>query len=183
MIGAWYLVILKKILPLYNNIFIFVESLNFLRERSLFEKKSTFRFSIDSHPGLQFFSKPTSLLPCRDLIHRSNKPISTEWETWKINELSHHGWIQIKLLEVWKSQYSETYPIKWTSRNDAIQDRRTRSSNENLLHKSFGCRILNSTFINDSARIWNLVPNSIKASATISWAKKNIKNYILNLPI
>ena len=34
---------------------------------------------------------------------------------------------QIKLLEVWKSQQSETYPIKWTSRNEAIQDRRTRS--------------------------------------------------------
>ena len=90
---------------------------------------------------------------------------------------------QIKLLEVWKSQHSETYPIKWSGRNDAIQDRRTRSSNENLLHESFGCKILNSTFMTDSARIWNLVPNSIKSSATISSAKNNIKNYILNLPI
>ena len=90
---------------------------------------------------------------------------------------------QIKLLEVRKSQQSETYPIKWTSRNEAIQDRRTRSSNENFLHESFGCKILNSTFTNDSARIWNLAPNSIKISATKSCAKRNIKNYILNLPL
>ena len=36
---------------------------------------------------------------------------------------------------------------------------------------------------NDSARIRNLAPESIKSSASLSTAKKNIKNYILNLPI
>ena len=28
-----------------------------------------------------------------DSIHRPLKPIFTEWNTWRINELSHHGWI------------------------------------------------------------------------------------------
>ena len=81
---------------------------------------------------------------------------------------------QIKLLEIWKSQHSETYPIKWRTRNNATQDRRTRASNENLLHESYGCKILNSTFINDSARIWKLTPNFIKISATISAANERL---------
>ena len=61
---------------------------------------------------------------------------------------------QIKLLEIWKSQHSDTYPTKCISRNEAIQDRLTRASNDNLLKESYGCKVLNSTFINDSARIW-----------------------------
>ena len=75
---------------------------------------------------------------------------------------------QIKLLEIWKSQHSETYPIKWISLNESAQDRRTSGSSENLLKETFGCQILNSTFINDSARIWNLVPEFIKSSVTLS---------------
>ena len=107
------------------------------------------------------------------------KEIYKELKIPSVNQIN----AQIKLLEIWKSQHSETYPTKWKKRNEAIQDRRTRASKDNLLNESYGFKILNSTFINDSARIWNLVPESIKASPTISSAKKNIKNYIFNLPI
>ena len=96
---------------------------------------------------------------------------TTELKIPSVNQIN----AQIKLLEIWKSQHSKNYPIKWKKRNEAIQDRGTRASKDNLLNETFGCKILNSTFINDSARIWNLVPESIKASSTISLAKKNIK--------
>ena len=55
---------------------------------------------------------------------------------------------QIKLLEIWKSKHSETYPIKWVTRNDVIHDRRTRASSENVLMETYGCKTLNGTFIN-----------------------------------
>ena len=64
------------------------------------------------------------------------------------------------------------------NRSEAIQDRRTRASKDNLLNETVGCKILNSTFINGSARIWNLVPEAIKSSPSITLAKKNIKQWL-----
>ena len=90
---------------------------------------------------------------------------------------------QIKLTEVWKSFQSESYPLKWVSRNEATQDRRTRASNENMLCETYGGKIFNSTFINDSAKVWNMAPKNIKDSVSRYTAKKTIKDYILNLPL
>ena len=53
---------------------------------------------------------------------------------------------QIKLLDVWKSQHSKTYPTKWASRNDIINDRRTRASNENALFFFFFRKLFHRTF-------------------------------------
>ena len=75
---------------------------------------------------------------------------------------------QIKLLEIWKSQHSETYPIKWVTRNDVIHDRRTRASSENILIETYGCKTLNGTFINDAAKTWNRAPVEIKESTESS---------------
>ena len=107
------------------------------------------------------------------------KEIFNELKIPSVNQIN----VQIKLLEIWKSQQSDSYPTQWRTRNDAVLDRRTRASNENLLHEAYGCNILNSTFINDAARIWNLAPSSIKISTSIIAAKKNIKNYIYSLPL
>ena len=52
---------------------------------------------------------------------------------------------QIKLLDVWKSLHSETYPTKWATRNDVTTERRTRAADQNQLHVEIGCSILNST--------------------------------------
>ena len=96
------------------------------------------------------------------------KEIFNELKIPSVNQIN----AQIKLLEVWKSQQSDSYRTQWRTRNDAALDRRTRASKENLLHESYGCNILNSTFINDAARVWNLAPNSIKISTSISAATK-----------
>ena len=39
-------------------------------------------------------------------------------------------------MEVWKSQNSVTHNTKWITRNEAIQNRRTRASNENKLKEN-----------------------------------------------
>ena len=90
---------------------------------------------------------------------------------------------QIKLLDIWKSQNSETYPTKWTRRNETNQDRRTRAADANLLNEAHGGKILTSTFVNDAAKLWNNAPEIIKLSKTVYSAKKNIKIYTASLPI
>jgi hypothetical protein len=90
---------------------------------------------------------------------------------------------QIKLQEIWKSQHSETYPIKWVTRNDITHDRRTRASTENVLIETYGGKTLNGTFINDAAKIWNRAPVDIKESTSLYAAKKNIKKFVRSLPI
>ena len=86
-------------------------------------------------------------------------------------------------MEVWKSLHSESYPTKWVTRNDVINDRRTRASNENALIEYYGCKTFNSTFKNDAARLWNLAPAVIKNSVSLYSAKSQIKKFALTLPL
>ena len=111
--------------------------------------------------------------------HIPTKDIYKELKIPTVNQIN----AQIKLLEVWKSQHIENYPMKWTNRNDVNQDRRTRASSDNVLCERQGCKTLNSTFATDAARIWNQAPQSIKSSLSLYSAKKNIKAYALSLPI
>ena len=91
---------------------------------------------------------------------------------------------QIKLFEVWKSQHSERYPLKWAEQNELSLERRMRGSNDNQkLHEKVGSKILNSTFKWDAVRVWNRAPVEIKTCASIFSAKKLIKNYCRTLPI
>ena len=90
---------------------------------------------------------------------------------------------QIKLLEVWKSLHSETYPTKWATRNDLTTERRTRAADQNQLHVEIGGSILNSTFKTDAAHVWNQAPECIKNCTTLYTVKKCIKKFIMTLPI
>ena len=69
------------------------------------------------------------------------------------------------------------------TRNDVINDRRTRASNENALMEYYGCKTFNSTFKNDAARLWNLAPAVIKNSVSLYSAKSQIKKFALTLPL
>ena len=62
---------------------------------------------------------------------------------------------QIKLMDVWKSLYSDTHPTRWARRNDSNTERRTRSAGVNQLSEAFGGKILTSTFVNDADKLWN----------------------------
>ena len=90
---------------------------------------------------------------------------------------------QIKLLDVWKSQKSVQHPTQWARRNDTNQERRTRAAEVNQLKEAYGGKILTSTFVNDAAKLWNKAPDCIKLSDTIHSVKKNIRDYIITLPI
>ena len=50
--------------------------------------------------------------------------------------------------------------------------------------KEFGkSNIVQSTFISDASRVWNICPAEIKNSVTIWKAKKLIKSFVKTLPI
>ena len=96
-----------------------------------------------------------------------------------VNQIS----AQIKLLQVWKSKQSSTFPTQWESKNEVSQERRTRSDKENPLMETTGGQIITSTFVSDAARLWNSAPDSVKSSTSLHMAKKNIKEFSLTLPI
>ena len=82
---------------------------------------------------------------------------------------------QIKLKEVWKSQHSDSYPLKWVKRNEMSQERRTRGSqNDQILNEIMGSKILNSTFMSGADRVLNHSPEQLKMCNSIYSAKKSL---------
>ena len=93
---------------------------------------------------------------------------------------------QIKLTETWKSLNLNTH------NNDAINDKRVvhiegnrelRSAFKGNLVETGASKKAQKTFINDSTRVWNGAPQSIKNCKSLYTAKKEIKIFIKSLPI
>ena len=79
---------------------------------------------------------------------------------------------------MWKSRYTDLYPLKWSIRNNVIQERRTRSAVSNRLNEAHGCNILNSTFVNDTVRIWNKAPDNVKKRVPHCTRQKRISSEV-----
>ena len=121
------------------------------------------------------FLNGTTLLDkvCNKEIYKNNNIIS-------VNQLN----CQIKLKEVWKSINDVNYPIQWKLKSPPAEDARiTRSENVNNLVESRLLKFEESTFMNDAARIWNLAPQTLKDCKNIYSVKREIKNYIVTLPL
>ena len=90
---------------------------------------------------------------------------------------------QIKLTEIWKSTHVQNYPIQCQKISDKLGSNSTRASSRGDLileastHKSQG------TFLNDAIKIWNEAPFSIKNSKSLATAKKEIKKFVVTLPV
>jgi hypothetical protein len=69
---------------------------------------------------------------------------------------------QIKLVEVWKSFNDVKYPTKWSIKAEQPDNMKTRSAGTQFLIESGTSRLAKGTFINDTAKIWNRAPDSIK---------------------
>ena len=114
------------------------------------------------------------------LLDRINtKVIFNETKILSVNQIN----AQTKLLEVWKSQHDEAYPLKWASREETIKRIGLKSSNKPELIIEGQSKLQTQCFINDAARIWNLAPMTIKECNSISAAKKYIKTFVKTLPI
>ena len=77
---------------------------------------------------------------------------------------------------------NKKYPILW-EKDPKVVDTRTRSiQKDSLIVISKGLK-LQSTFYSDAARLWNRAPDVIKNIKTLFSAKKEIKKFVLTLPI
>ena len=92
---------------------------------------------------------------------------------------------QIKLTEIWKAVNNEECPLKVVKMKDVLPERtlRSKQTSENNLQESGVSDLSKKSFINDGVKLWNRCPNNIKQSKSLISAKREIKKFVLNLPI
>ena len=90
---------------------------------------------------------------------------------------------QAKLTEAWKIAHTENYPIKWEKRIPNEGHRTTRSITAEKFIKIGSSNLSSATCKSDSIRAWNKAPVAIKNAKTLTHAKKEIKSFVLSLPI
>ena len=87
---------------------------------------------------------------------------------------------QIKLVEAWKSQNIEQYSLKLEPNNPdrTEMERVIRPSSIKLWKDDAKTLAAKLSFSQDSARLWNIIPDSIKQASSLYIAKKEIKNIV-----
>ena len=86
---------------------------------------------------------------------------------------------QVKLTEMWKANNYNNYPLRVDKMKPSSNGRITRGVTDEKLIEPLTL----NTFIGNATRIWNKAPCAIKASKSISIAKKEIKKFCVTLPI
>ena len=90
---------------------------------------------------------------------------------------------QVKLLEVWKSQNLDNYPLEIKKQEVSESLVTTRAaSNGRLVEIGRSAKTQNSS-VSDAIRIWNSAPDSVTKSKTLYQVKNAIKAYIVSLPL
>ena len=90
---------------------------------------------------------------------------------------------QSKLMEIWKSVNVELHPLQVSPVEKDDGAAVTRSSKKRLLKELGSSNISSKTFINDATHIWNKAPISIRECNSLFTVKKEIRQFIITLPI
>ena len=90
---------------------------------------------------------------------------------------------QIKATEMWKAINTDKNPLHLLPRQVPESGRITRSNTEGKMEMTGISTLSQCSFIEDSKRLWNQMPESVKKAKTIYKAKKEIKQYCRSLPI
>ena len=92
---------------------------------------------------------------------------------------------QIKLTETWKALNNKNSALKNLKQKTLIgsADRISRSITNGDLIEEGTSEMARSSFLNDSTRLWNGAPLAIKSCKSLLLAKKEIKKFVLTLPI
>ena len=98
-----------------------------------------------------------------------------------INQLA----ASIKLLEVWKSENIDNYPIHLEPNQPTanFSERNLRPGSIRKWNQDTKFAAAKECSSRNAAKIWNNTPIDIKTAKTISTAKTAIKNYCTTLPI
>ena len=115
---------------------------------------------------------------------RISDRIQTETLIKQVNMLSVNRMnAQIKLTEVWKAINIKNSPLNISLPPVDPNARGSRSSSDGRLQISKG-RSVNSqnSFLNDSKKVWNAAPRSIREGTSLYTVKKEIKKCVATLP-
>ena len=89
---------------------------------------------------------------------------------------------QVKITEMWKAINSDSNSLKISIKQKPSDAATTRADKNVTLMEHGLPELCKKTFLNDAAHIWNVTPDSIKASKSIYSAKKAIKSFVKTLP-
>ena len=105
----------------------------------------------------------------------------------KFNMLSINQTIaEIKVLEAWKANKDENYPIRLRRERRTEGDepaRNTRATNRREMREGGRTTQAENKFARDAGRMWNKVPTEIKEAQSKGMAKRLIRTYCKGLPI
>ena len=90
---------------------------------------------------------------------------------------------QVKLLEVWKSQNLDKYPLEIKKQTPSDSGVTTRAATKGKLIEVGRSITTKNTSISDAIRVWNLAPESVTESTSLCQVKNAIKAYVNLLPI
>ena len=90
---------------------------------------------------------------------------------------------QIKLIDMWEATHLTNDPTKVTTLSSLENAPNTRFRSDGNLKEIGKSIVMQSTFLNDATKAWNLAPQLIKMSKSVFTAKKNIKQFVKSLPI
>ena len=86
--------------------------------------------------------------------------------------------------ETWKALNNDKInPINSLKIKQKEGDRMSRSATNGNLMELGTSNMAKQTFINDSARVWNRAPQTIKNCTSLYSAKKEIKKFVKTLPV
>ena len=109
----------------------------------------------------------------------SNKSMLEKHNMMSINQLN----AQIKLTEIWKAVNDEAHLFKIEVPKINLDERVSRGQLAGYIKSKALSNITKKTFINDSVKVWNIAPNSLKIQTSIYGAKSDIKQFVKTLPI
>ena len=78
---------------------------------------------------------------------------------------------------------NENYPTKLLKKEISDDNRLTRSTIRGDIVLQGKSNLCNASFILDASKHWNNAPQAIKNCSSISMAKKEIKKFVITLPI
>jgi hypothetical protein len=115
----------------------------------------------------------------RIVDRKSTKSLLEEQNMLSVNQIA----AQIKLAETWKASNDPQYPIKMKTKERQENAVETRSLTRGDLTEVGRSTKAKKSFTCDAAKVWNQAPEKIRASKTLTTAKKAIREYCKSLPI
>ena len=115
----------------------------------------------------------------------SVKSMLAKFDLLSVNQLA----AQIKLTEVWKAKNVENYALSLDPykrphpEQDVNPEKLLRPRTNRVYNDSSRFQISKQSFNIDAARLWNLAPQTITNSVTLSAAKSAILKHVKTLPV